>query len=343
MRAAVIGLGATGARVARQLQSWPSIERLKLHDTSPLRVQEAIASLGEGSSGSGTVDEALESCDVAVLCFPGDPVPAARRALRAGSHVVSLSTTREAAAGLLDLGEMAASARRHVVVGAGFSPGLSELVVAHVAGRFERLEAIDLAVTGSGGMACRRERVGRTIAGGPAQPGGEPEGGTSLKAMLRSLVPDPAAVLRWFPEPLGQLRCEGASGAEELLLADFGQGSPSVALHRHLPAGEVVLALLPASLSSRKPETDLGGLAAEVRGTTARGSEVVLAGAVDRPAVAAGTVAAVAAGWAVDGRLGGPWSGGVGMKVQRPEVFLSELAVRGVKIAEFLPGSTTDG
>ncbi len=339
--------------MARQLQSWPSIERLKLHDTSPLRVQEATASLGEGSSGSGTVDEALEGCDVVVLCFPGDPVPTARRALRAGSHVVSLSTTREAAAGLLDLGEMAASARRHVVVGAGFSPGLSELVVAHVAGRFERLEAIDLAVTGSGGMACRRERVGRTFGGGPAQNGGGTEGGTSLaatslaamslKATLRSLVPDPAAVLRWFPEPLGQLRCEGASGAEELLLADFGQGSPSVALHRHLPAGEVVLALLPASLSSRKPEMDLGGFAAEVRGTTARGSEVVLAGAVDRPAVAAGTVAAVAAGWAVDGRLGGPWSGGVGMKVQRPEVFLSELAVRGVKIAEFLPGSTTDG
>lgn len=329
----MIGLGAAGSRAARQLQSWPSIESLTLHDPSQLRVQQAVASLGGGCRGTEDPDEALLDCDVALLCFPGDPAPAARKALGAGAHVVSMSTTAGAASDLLALEGAAGGARRHVVVGAGFSPGLSELVAAHLAGRFDRLDEIDLAVTGSGGVACRQERM----AGWPGL-SGSALGKWPLAALMKSLLPD-QGVLRWFPEPLGQLRCEIGSGAEELLLRAIGPNPASVTLHQYRSVGERVLSVLPSPLASRKPEADLGGLAVELRGLTAEGSEVMLAGAVDRPAVAAGTVAAVAAGWAVDGRLGGRWAGGVGTKVAQPAVFLAELARRGVKVAEFRPGS----
>ena len=339
MRAAVLGLGATGARAARQLQSWPSVESLMLHDTSAFRVQQAVGSLGEGCRGTDDPEEATRDCDVVLLCFPGDPVPAARQALGRGAHVVSVSTTTSAASGLLELEKVAERARRHVVIGAGFSPGLSELVVSHVAGRFDRLDAIDLAVAGSGGLACRQERLAGTVTAGSSKLGGVSLGNLPLAGLVKSLVPNQAGVLRWFPEPLGQLRCEQASGAEELLLGAVGPDSPSVALHQHHSIGERVLSLLPAPLSSRKPEADLGGFAVELRGRVGEALEVALAGAVDRPAVAAGTVAAVAAGWAVEGRLGGRWSGGLGTKVAEPTIFLAELARRGVKVAEFRPGT----
>jgi hypothetical protein len=58
-------------------------------------------------------------------------------------------------------------------------------------------------------------------------------------------------------------------------------------------------------------------------------------GAIDRPAVAAGTVAAVAAVWTVDGRLSRPGAGGLAELIAEPVPFLKELSRRGVKAAVF--------
>jgi hypothetical protein len=55
---------------------------------------------------------------------------------------------------------------------------------------------------------------------------------------------------------------------------------------------------------------------------------------MDRPAVAAGTVAAVAATWAAGGRLRRPGAAGLAELVD-PVPFLGELARRGVKAAVF--------
>jgi hypothetical protein len=57
-------------------------------------------------------------------------------------------------------------------------------------------------------------------------------------------------------------------------------------------------------------------------------------GAMDRPAVAAGAVAAVAALWAVEGRLADVGAAGLASLVE-PVPFLAELARRGVKAAAF--------
>ena len=57
-------------------------------------------------------------------------------------------------------------------------------------------------------------------------------------------------------------------------------------------------------------------------------------GAVDRPAVAAGTVAALAARWAIDGRLGHTGASGLAGRVE-PGPFLATLAERGLKVAVF--------
>ena len=55
---------------------------------------------------------------------------------------------------------------------------------------------------------------------------------------------------------------------------------------------------------------------------------------MDRPGVAAGAVAAVAALWTGDGLVGGPGARGLAGAVA-PVPFLAELARRGVKAASF--------
>lgn len=58
-------------------------------------------------------------------------------------------------------------------------------------------------------------------------------------------------------------------------------------------------------------------------------------GALDRPAVAAGTVAATIGSWAVDGRLSRFGAGGLAEFVTDTEPFLAALAERGVRAAIF--------
>jgi len=71
----------------------------------------------------------------------------------------------------------------------------------------------------------------------------------------------------------------------------------------------------------------------ELRGRQAGRSEVVVLGALDRPAVAAGATAALAARWAGSGRLS---AGSAGLAaVDDSRAFLAELASVGIKPAVF--------
>ena len=47
VRAAVIGLGAVGARAARQLISTPAVDEIFVYDADPVRLAEVGTALGE--------------------------------------------------------------------------------------------------------------------------------------------------------------------------------------------------------------------------------------------------------------------------------------------------------
>jgi hypothetical protein len=85
------------------------------------------------------------------------------------------------------------------------------------------------------------------------------------------------------------------------------------------------------------PEGELGAIRVEVRGVqgTARDDRVL--GVIDRPAIAAGAVSALACRWAAAGRLARPGAAGLASLVE-PAPFLSVLAGRGVKVAIFEGG-----
>ena len=82
------------------------------------------------------------------------------------------------------------------------------------------------------------------------------------------------------------------------------------------------------------PEGGLGAVRVEVRGRRGPARDVVVLGAMDRPGVAAGAVAAVAAARAASGGLSRVGAAGLGELVE-PVPFLAELARRGVKAAVF--------
>ena len=82
------------------------------------------------------------------------------------------------------------------------------------------------------------------------------------------------------------------------------------------------------------PEGGLGAVRVEVRGRDAEGIAVHILGAMDRPGVAAGAVAALAAVELGAGRARHLGAGGLASLIEvRP--FLRELARRGVKVASF--------
>jgi hypothetical protein len=82
------------------------------------------------------------------------------------------------------------------------------------------------------------------------------------------------------------------------------------------------------------PEGATGAARVEVRGRRGTGRDTVVLGALDRPAVAAGAVAALAAVWTVQGRLRRHGAAGMAELVE-PLPFLLELARRGVRAAVF--------
>jgi hypothetical protein len=92
--------------------------------------------------------------------------------------------------------------------------------------------------------------------------------------------------------------------------------------------------LLP-SIGRPQVEGTLGAVRVEVRGTMNGEPHSVVLGAVDRPAVAAGTVAAMVASWAVAGRLARVGAAGLAEMVAEPVPLLHELADRGVRAAVF--------
>ncbi len=90
-RVGIIGVGAVGARLARQLVS-TDVDEVVVRDDSSSRAELVARSLGEAATlDGGALTDPIDA-DVVVLAGPGR-VQAAQAAvfLRAGQHVISTS------------------------------------------------------------------------------------------------------------------------------------------------------------------------------------------------------------------------------------------------------------
>ena len=158
MKAAVVGCGAVGARVARQLLAMATVDEVVLYDSAAERALAVARALGDNARVDDGGPNELPLVDVAVLATPAQSqLQWARSAVRRGISVVSLTDAIEDVQLLLGLAGDARAAGVSVVVGAGFCPGLTCVLARFAAERFDVVDEIHVAKFGTGGPACARQ------------------------------------------------------------------------------------------------------------------------------------------------------------------------------------------
>jgi hypothetical protein len=323
-RVAVLGVGAVGARVARQLVSTEGVDQVVLRDERHDRLDTIARSLGEGATADRMPFADPVDADSVVLSGPvGNHAELARRFVERGQSVVSTADTIADVRGLLDLDTEARERGVAVVTGAAFAPGLSCVLAAQAAMRFDEVDEIHVARVGTGGPDCARQHH-RAL------------GGMALDWRDRGWIQRPAGSGRelcWFPDPIGAEDCYRAALPDALVLVPAFPGVARVTARLAANRRDRLTARLPM-LRPPHPEGGPGAVRVEVRGRRGGSRDVTVLGAMDRPAVAAGAVAALSALWAGESRLRRVGAGGLAEMVD-PVPFLAELRRRGVRAAVF--------
>jgi hypothetical protein len=318
--ALVVGVGATGARTARQLVS--DGVRVLLDDVRAGHVATVVDAMGPTTQAYLGAPEDAE-VDVVVLCTGTAHAPIAARCIRRGRHVVSVADDPDDVRALLDLDAEATERGVSIVVGAGFSPGLTCLLAAHAVATFDRVDEIHVARAGTGGPACA-EAHHRAL-------GGEAFDWRDGGWVRRSA--GSGRELCWFPDPIGGRDCYRAGLAEPLLLVRAFPGAERITARQAANRRDRLTSRLPM-LRQPHPDGGPGAVRVEVRGERAGARATAVYGAMDVPSVAAGAVAARATGLILDGDLRRVGAGGLAELVD-PLPVLHALAERGVKAATF--------
>jgi hypothetical protein len=216
-----------------------------------------------------------------------------------------------------------------VVIGAAMAPGLTDVLARMGAKEMDDLDEIHVFKAGTGGPACAREH--HRALGGEALDWRDGQWARRPGGSGRELA--------WFPDPVGGEDCYRAGLPDALLLVPAFPTVRRVTARVAANRRDRLTAALPM-LRPPHPEGEVGAVRVEVRGWRAGGRQAVVLGSIDRPAVAAGAVAAVSVLWALARRFREPRAAGLAELLTEPGPFLAELARRGVKAAVF-DGATT--
>ncbi len=312
--ALVCGAGLVGRRIARQLADSDEIDEVRVADRRSRRADAVVSALGAHSSAMRWPLTDLEGIDVVVTALAADhDIDAARRAIDSGIPCVSVADSPATIAGLRGLDGAARAQGVTVAIGAGFAPGLTDLLAAHAASLFDDVDEV---------------RVARSGWAGPAS-----------AASVRRTRRDVAALWRrgswhevgkleeqvWFPEPIGPVDCQVVRPAAELVVGAIAG----------VAAVTATLADAERPRRAHSKADALGGVRVEVWGRRDQQRDVVVYGAVDRVSIAAGAVAAVTALRLVTGRDETlPGVHGVAALLD-PLSAMTELSARGVRSAAF--------
>lgn len=324
MRVAVVGVGAVGGRIARQLVSTEEVEQVVLRAEPGDRVDVVASSLGPKAhlDRSAYLDEV--DADVIVLAGPSRSHPeAAQTFIRRGQNVVTVTDAVRPVRGLLGLDTEARERGVTVAIGAGFAPGLTCVLAMHVSAWFDTVDEVHVAKVGTGGPSCARQH--HRALGGMAVDWQEGAWAQRPGGSGRELC--------WFPDPIGPQDCYRAALADSLLLQPAFPAARRITSRVAATRRDRLTAGLPM-LWPTHAEGGPGAVRVEVRGRQGVAHETAIVGVMDRPAVAAGGVGAVAALWTAQGRMARVGAAGLAELVE-PREFLVELADRGIRAAVF--------
>ncbi|MEM7139463.1 MAG: Gfo/Idh/MocA family oxidoreductase [Actinomycetota bacterium] len=281
MKVVLFGAGATGARIARQLRSSGRVDCVEIRDQQADTAMQLVDRLGAGTEYGSGRRLADDTAAVVIATPPGSQAAIARRAVHRGVPVISTSNQMSEVRRLLTLEQEAQHAGVPVVIGAGFMPGLTGLLARHGASELDQVDEIHVAKVGTGGPACARQHHRSLSSTGLDWRDGKwtrRAGGSG-----RELV--------YFPDPIGGRDCYRAGLPDALLLVPEFPGVDRVTARRAATRRDRLTAPLPM-LRPPHAEGGIGAVRVELRGRVGIERRVLVLGAIERPAVAAGAVAA---------------------------------------------------
>lgn len=324
----IAGLGAVGERIVRQLSASDDVTELVVDDPDRWRVDAVVAASG-GRARAATGPLSRTELDVAVLAGPsGTQLSSLVEHVRAGHRVVTTTDDRDDVETILALDPLARGHDVIVAMGAGFAPGLTCLLAKLASAAMDTVDEIHVFKVGTGGPSCARQH--HRALGGRAldwrdQRWIERAGGSGRE-------------LCWFPGSVGPLDCYRAELADPLLVVRAFPTAVRVTARMAATRRDRLTARLPM-LRPPHREGRVGAVRVDVRGDRHGERVTAVLGATDRPAAAAGAVAAaVALRLAIRRSASGPLlpPGCHGLaSVADPVPLLQEVARRGVTIAQF--------
>jgi len=223
----------------------------------------------------------LAGCDAVVLAHGGSHAALIASLITQGIAVVSAGDDLTDVMASLDLGDKAADRGVPVVVGAGASPGMTGLLLAHVTRAFDVVDEVHVAVHGTGGPVCAHRHHDALA-------------GTSIGWHDGEWLQRPAGSGRelcWFPDPVGARDCYRFASPDPLLLQRVSPQLKRITTRVSATRRDRLTARLPM-LAPPHREGGVGGLRVEVRGTRQGARQVEVVGVAEKVALVAGAGAA---------------------------------------------------
>ncbi|MDQ6839069.1 MAG: hypothetical protein M3137_12255 [Actinomycetota bacterium] len=328
MRIAVVGVGAVGRAALETLVTDPAVRSVVAvsRRARPLGARGDVEVVAEASAG------VPDDADAVIVTDSRELRRVAAAALLRGTHVVATADDPLAVRSLLGLHSEAQERRLTVAAGAGLAPGLGCVLARWAAARFDVVDEVHVASTGTAGPACARAHH------------------ASLSSMAveyhdgawRRRPGGSGRELVWFPEPVGGADCYRCDRADPILLVPAFPGIRRVTARVAATRRDRTTAWLPM-MRPPHPEGLVGAVRSEVRGWRQGQAHTEVVGVSGRPGLVAGTVAAITASWAGAGRLTRPGAGGLGELVGEPAAFLRAVDATGIRTAMFEGSSASSG
>lgn len=280
----IVGAGVVGSRAAETLRLFLH-QQIYIYDTEQIVAQRLAGRLSGGKSQFSVVDRnTMKSAKIVVLAGPSPQVSMARDLLAAGVCVVSTSDDISDCLNLLALSQLATENNATLIVGAALSPGMSGLLVRHLAESFDSIDEVHVALHGTGGPACARQHH-RALSG---QSIGWHDG-----EWLRRPAGS-GRELCWFPEPVGAYDCYRGELPDPLLLKRAFPELERVTGRVTATRRDRVFSRVPMMIPPQA-EGGMGGLRVEVRGMKSGARLVDVIAVAERVGQVAGVVAATTA------------------------------------------------
>lgn len=256
---AVVGSGVVGTRVVQHLTSLNCAPALYTHKQRSEYLKHQVV----------------------VLACASPHAQIATMLIDEGISVVSVSDSVTDVMALLALQERAVERKARLVVGAACVPGMSGLLVSHLAKAFDVMDEVHVAVHGTGGPACAHEHH-------------EALSGRAFGWHDGEWIERPAGSGRelcWFPEPVSSRDCYRFASAEPMLLQRIAPSLQRITARVSATRRDRLTARLPM-LSPPHAEGGVGGLRVEARGSRNGVRHIEIVGMAEKVASVAAAVSA---------------------------------------------------